>query len=40
MLFGVGVMSQELTLAVIFGAIFIEFTAPTRRKFATETTIQ
>jgi len=35
MLFGVGVMSQELTLAAIFGAIFIELTAPTRRKFAT-----
>lgn len=35
MLFGVGVMSEELTLAAILGAIFIELTAPTRRKFAT-----
>tara|TARA_B100000959_G_scaffold284721_1_gene357143 strand:- start:850 stop:2037 length:1188 start_codon:yes stop_codon:yes gene_type:complete len=35
MLFGVGVLSEELTLAAISGAIFIELTAPTRRKFAT-----
>ena len=35
MLFGVGVLSAELTLAAILGAIFIELTAPTRRKFAT-----
>jgi hypothetical protein len=34
MLFGVGVLNAELTLAAIIGAIFIELTAPTRRKFA------
>ncbi|MDP7008024.1 MAG: hypothetical protein QGI78_00465 [Phycisphaerales bacterium] len=36
MLFGIGVLSQELTMSIIIGALFIELTAPTRKKFALE----
>ena len=34
LLFGVGILNEELAFAVIIGAIFIELTAKTRQKFA------
>ena len=34
LLFGVGVLNEECTVAVIIGAIFLELSAPIRRKFA------
>ena len=34
LLFGVGVLSAELAVAAIIGAVFIELTAKTRQKFA------
>lgn len=36
MLFGVGILNEELTIAAIFGTLFIELTAPTRKKFSVE----